>query len=368
MRKVMFRGAIVAGIAALLLSLPTVAQISVGPGGVNFDQAARVDPSSKNFHTNDGVITVAYVTHTAGNGFFNPAYIGATTAAQAFTAMGLPVNLLRLGPPDAADNIPATIAIIRQVLSDPKLDALAITTPQVGAYSDIINRAFELGIPVATFNSYDQTIPFRNQVSHTGQDASAAAIGGDGIVKCLMDNNVRRGTVLFPNSTTLGNVEVNNRVVAAAKAVRDGLKKANLSDIRVDDGQGIGVDVRATTADATQDIINLIQSTPNLVGIFGPNGSITPAVGNAVRITGKKDSVCSFGFDLGPAQLDLISTGDLDGSLGQQPYLQGFWPVAQLVLQIDRGVSAANLDTRAEVVTRTNLTRFQQIVRTRFTN
>jgi len=34
MRKVMFRGAIVAGIAALLLSLPTVAQISVGPGGI----------------------------------------------------------------------------------------------------------------------------------------------------------------------------------------------------------------------------------------------------------------------------------------------------------------------------------------------
>lgn len=356
------------GLVILLLSLSVNAQLSEGPGGINFDEAAKIDPGSKNFHTNDGVLTLAIITHTAGNGFFNPTYIGATAAAQMFTAAGLPINLLRLGPPDANDNIPATIAIINQVLTDPKLDGLAITTPQVGAYADIIHKAFELGIPVVTFNSYDPTIPFRNQISHTGQDASAAAIGGEALVQCLLENKVTKGTVLFPNSTTLGNIEVNNRVVHAARAVRDGLAKAGLKGIKVDDGQGIGVDVRPSTADATQDIVNLIQSTPDVVGLFGPNGSITPAVGNAVRITQKKETICSFGFDLGPAQLDLISTGDLDGSLGQQPFLQGFWPIAQLVLQIDRGVSAANLDTRAELVTKANLASFQQFVKTRFTN
>ena len=44
--------------------------------------------------------------------------------------------------------------------------------------------------------------------------------------------------------------------------------------------------------------------------------------------------------------------GDLTGALGQQPFLQGFWPVMQLYLQIDRGISAANLDTRAQLVTK----------------
>jgi simple sugar transport system substrate-binding protein len=356
------------GLVLFMASFPVNAQISAGPGGVNFDQAAKINPDSKNFHTNDGVLTIAYVTHTAGNGFFNPCYVGATTAAQAFTAMGLPVNLLRLGPPDAADNIPATLSIINQVLTDPKLDALAITTPQVGAYENIINKAFELGIPVATFNSFDPTIPFRSQISHTGQSSSAARIGGEGIAKCLLDKGVKKGVVLMPNSTTLGNVEVNERVQYAAKAIRENLEKAGVKDIKVDDGQGIGIDVRPTTADATQDIINLIESTPDIVGLFGPNGAITPAVGNAVRSTKTKDQICAYGFDLGPAQLDLISTGDLDGSLGQQPYLQGFWPVAQLVLQIDRGVSAGNLDTQAEVVTQKNLARFQEIVKTRFTN
>ena len=356
------------GLVVLSASFPVIAQMSTGPGGVNFEEAAMLTPDSKDFHTNDGVLTIAYVTHTAGNGFFNPCYVGATTAAQAFTAMGLPINVLRLGPPDAADNIPATLAIINQVLTDPKLDALAITTPQVGAYEDIINKAFELGIPVATFNSFDPTIPFRSQISHTGQSSSAAAIGGEGIAQCLLDNGVEKGVVIMPNSTTLGNVEVNERVQYAAQAIRADLEKAGVTGIIVDDGQGIGIDVRPTTADATQDIINLIESTPDIVGLFGPNGAITPAVGNAIRTTGMKDQICAYGFDLGPAQLDLISTGDLDGSLGQQPYLQGFWPVAQLILQIDRGVSAGNLDTLAEVVTQENMVRFQNIVKTRFTN
>ena len=45
-------------------------------------------------------------------------------------------------------------------------------------------------------------------------------------------------------------------------------------------------------------------------------------------------------------------SGALTGSLGQQPFLQGFWPVMQLYLQIDRGIAAANLDTRAQLVTK----------------
>lgn len=61
-------------------------------------------------------------------------------------------------------------------------------------------------------------------------------------------------------------------------------------------------------------------------------------------MTGK---ICAFGFDLGPAQQEGIANGNLTGALGQQPFLQGFWPVMQLYLQIDRGISAANLDTRA---------------------
>jgi simple sugar transport system substrate-binding protein len=48
-------------------------------------------------------------------------------------------------------------------------------------------------------------------------------------------------------------------------------------------------------------------------------------------------------------------TSTRTGALGQQPFLQGFWPVMQLYLEIDRGISAANLDTRAQLVTGDNV-------------
>ena len=82
---------------------------------------------------------------------------------------------------------------------------------------------------------------------------------------------------------------------------------------------------------------------------------MTPALGDAISQKQLNNKICAFGFDLGPKQQEQIKTGALTGSLGQQPFLQGFWPVMQLYLQIDRGIAAANLDTRAQLVTKDNL-------------
>ena len=351
--------------SGLSLGVASAQSMNSGPGGINFDIAAKVDPASKNFRTKDGVLTIAIVTHTAGNGFFNPSYVGATAAANEFSKSGIPVKLLRLGSASASDDIPAELAILRQVIADPKLDGLAMTTPQVGAYKDIVNKAFELGIPVATFNSFDPSLPRRSQISHTGQDASAAAIAGEAIVGDLVKRGVKSGTIVMLNDTTAGNQEVNNRIKFAAQAARDAIKEAGLSGVKVDDGQGLGVQV---TNGKVDDIINVLQSTPNVVGAFGPNGAITPDLGKAIGTLKLNGKLSAFGFDLGPAQLKAIEDGALTGSLGQQPFIQGYWPIKQIVLQIDRGISAANVDTRAELVTKANLASFKKYVQTRFTN
>ena len=89
-----------------------------------------------------------------------------------------------------------------------------------------------------------------------------------------------------------------------------------------------------------------------LRGAFGGDALFTPAIAKASAQLGMTGKICAYGFDLGPAQLDALRSGDLTGVIGQQPFLQGFWPVMQLYLQIDRGISAANLDTRAQLVTK----------------
>jgi len=124
-----------------------------------------------------------------------------------------------------------------------------------------------------------------------------------------------------------------------------------LGNFTIDAGpENIGIPVN--DADIASSIVTYIESRGDVVGIFGPNGAVTPAIVNAVTQLGLEGQICSYGYDLGPTQQEGLQTGALTGSLGQQPFIQGFWPVVQLYLQIDRGVQAANVDTRAQLVTK----------------
>jgi simple sugar transport system substrate-binding protein len=341
------------GSVSLLCTTAAFAQngtLSKAVGGYTFEEAAKEAPATKDFHSKKGQLTFAIVTHTAGNGFFDPTYVGAQVAANAFG-----IKLIMLGSEAPVDDIPREIQILNQIVNDPTIDGVIMTTPQSGAYNDLVKKLTEKGIPVATTNSFDPNILNRSQISHTGQDASAAAIGGEALVTCLIKNNVKGGTIVLPNTTTLGNVEVNNRITAAFNAIVKGLNAAGrLKDFKVDAGpQNIGIDVDKDNIVGS--MVTLIESRKDVVGAFTANGFTTPALGDAISQLKKNGQICAFGFDLGPKQQEHIKTGALTGSLGQQPFLQGFWPVAQLYLQIDRGVSAANLDTRAQLVTKDNL-------------
>jgi simple sugar transport system substrate-binding protein len=315
-------------------------------GGYSWEDAAKEAPGTKDFHSADGHLTFAIVTHTAGNGFFDPVYVGATVAGNMIGA-----KILLLGSESPVDDPAREIEILNQIIQDPTIDGIIMTTPQVGAYDDIVKTAEANGIPVVTTNSFDPNIYHRLGISHTGQDASAAAIAGNALVQCLMDRGVTGGSIVLPNSTAMGNVEVNNRVTAAYGAIVAALKDAGKLDaFKVDAGpEGVGVD--ADPNDPVNAIVSLFESRGDVVGAFAGNNVFTPALAKAVAQTGLTGKICAYGFDLGPAQQEAIRSGDLTGSLGQQPFLQGFWPVMQLYLQIDRGISAANLDTRAQLVT-----------------
>jgi simple sugar transport system substrate-binding protein len=314
--------------------------------GYSFEEAAREHPDTRNFHSADGHLTFAVVTQTAGNGFFDPLYVGATVAGNMIGA-----RILLLGSEASNEDVAREIEILNQIVNDPTIDGIIMTTPQAGAYHDIVRTAQANGIPVATTNSYDATLLGRSAISHTGQDASAAAIAGEMLVECLLERGVDGGSILLPSSTAAGNVEVNKRVAFAFEAIVKELHEAGrLEDFTVDAGpQNTGIDVNPD--DAVNGVVTLFESRGDVVGAFAGNALFTPAIAAASEQLGLTGQVCAFGFDLGPAQQEALRSGDLTGAVGQQPFLQGFWPVMQLYLQIDRGISAANLDTRAQLVT-----------------
>ena len=212
------------GTAAALFATGAMAQsgsVAKAVGGYSFDDAAKENPGTKNFHSADGHLTFAIVTHTAGNGFFDPVYVGAQVAGNLIGA-----KILLLGSENPVDDPAREIEILNQIVQDPTIDGIIMTTPQAGAYDDIVKTAEKNGIPVATTNSFDGGIYHRLGISHTGQDASAAAIAGNALAQCLADKGITKGTIVFPSSTALGNIEVNNRVSSAYNATVAALKAA----------------------------------------------------------------------------------------------------------------------------------------------
>jgi len=340
-------------VMALVLSVSARAEsgvLSRAVGGYSFEEAAREAPETRNFRNRDGKLRFAIVTHTAGNGFYDPTYVGARAAAAL-----IGVELLILGSEAPVDDVPRQIEILNQVVRDPTVDAIITTTPQYGAYDEIIRAAQERGIRIATINTYDPNLLNREAISHTGQDYSIAARAGDALVRCLLDKGVKGGSIVFPNTTMLGNETVNRRVTVAFEATVRGLNAAGrLRDFKVDAGpQNIGIDVGA--ADPASAILSLIESRNDVVGAFGPSNFITPAIGLALRRAQRAGQVCAYGFELSPATRELIKEGALNGAIGQQPFVQGFWPVMQLYLEIDRGIAATHLDTLGQFVTKENV-------------
>ena len=101
---------IIASIGASAVAALTVAgvyaqgsgTISKAVGGYSFEDAAKEAAGTKDFHSADGQLTFAIVTHTAGNGFFDPVYVGARSPATLIGA-----KILLLGSEAPVDDIAA---------------------------------------------------------------------------------------------------------------------------------------------------------------------------------------------------------------------------------------------------------------------
>src|SRR6516165_10031754 len=120
--------------------------INKAVGGYTWDDAAKEAPTTKK----DGKpLTFAIITRTAGNGFFDPVYVGAQVAANAFG-----INLIKLGSEAPIDDIPREIQILNQIVNDPTINGVIMITPQVGAYNVIVKKLEEKGVVVATTNSF----------------------------------------------------------------------------------------------------------------------------------------------------------------------------------------------------------------------
>jgi simple sugar transport system substrate-binding protein len=101
-------------------------------------------------------------------------------------------------------------------------------------------------------------------------------------------------------------------------------------------GKGITPHTVATSAAVPKELTTIQaywQGHPNTKGMFAVDAGSTQGVAQTIQKNGlRSKGVKGGGYDLLPAIQQLLAAGQIDFTIDQQPYLQGFLPVLQLYM------------------------------------
>ena len=96
-------------------------------------------------------------------------------------------------------------------------------------------------------------------------------------------------------------------------------------------------------AEAQNIIAQFLIANPNVKALFG-TGSVTSTVG-AAAIKDAGVSIPFAGFDLAVEIANAVESGAMFATMDQQPYLQGYYPIAQIAMAKKYGLTPTDVDT-----------------------
>jgi simple sugar transport system substrate-binding protein len=220
-----------------------------------------------------------------------------------------------------------------------KADAIAVPIVDPVAFTRPIARALEAGIPVFSYNADANA----GRLAYIGQDLYVAGVKMGERIANLVDTGK---VVLF--ISTPGQLNIQPRIDGA----QDAIKKS---------GKKIEVDVIATGPTVDEELSKVKAyyiGHQDVKGMFAVDGGSTQSVSEVMRESQlAAKGIHGGGFDLLPRTLSNIRDGHLDFTIDQQPYLQGFYTVMQMVTFLASGglVGPADVNTGLKFVTKDNV-------------
>jgi len=253
-----------------------------------------------------------FVCHVTTNPFFTPTQYGAEDACK---LLGAEFQWTGSINSVVAEMVDATNTAISA-----RADGIALAVVDKAAFRGPVDRALEAGIPVVSYNADGAREDVgTNRLAYIGQGLyeSGYALGQRALTK--IDSGDVAGFIATP-----GQLNIQPRIDGAQQAFRDSGKPINFTAV-------------ATNADITQGLSIIdayAQGHPNIAGLLAVDAGSTQSVGQTVAKYKMRDKGLKVagGFDLVPETLNAVKAGDLDYTIDQQPYLQGFLPVVALYL------------------------------------
>ena len=279
-----------------------------------------------------------FVNHVTTNLFFVPTQNGMADAAK---LLGLPSPKWGGSTTSSATQmvsyLDSAIAAKANGIATTVIDATSFTTP--------VMNAMNAGIPVISYNA-DGVV--NNGVANIGTNRLCY------VGQALYNSGVAMGNRIKSLVTTPGEV-----VIFIATPGTGNIQPRYDGAASVLSPAGYTVKEIATGALTSQEEAAekafLIGAKSTLKGAFAVDAGSTELLGPALASVGLK--IPAGGFDLTPGTLTAINTGQIDFTIDQNPYLQGFLPMLYLYLFNLTGglVSPPNTDTGLTFVTKSNV-------------
>ncbi|MCW2935663.1 MAG: Monosaccharide transporter substrate-binding protein family [Actinomycetia bacterium] len=284
-----------------------------------------------------------FVNHVTTNLFFVPTQFGFSDAAA---LLGLPKP--KWG--GSQDSIPSEMVSYINTATAGKADGIATTVINSSAsdttFTTPVAAAMNAGIPVVSYNADGPIVngisaPGTNRLCYVGQALYLSGQQMGERIKAL----AKPGEIVF-FIATLGSANLQPRLDGATSV----LTKAGYTVKTVATG--------ATTAlEGPAEKAFLIGNSSKITGAFAVDAGSTELLGPQLAGVGLTGKIPAGGFDLTPGTLTAINNGQLDFTINQQPYLQGFLPALYLYLYNLTGglVLPPDTDTGLTFVTKSSV-------------
>ena len=282
-----------------------------------------------------------FVNHVTDNSFFTPTQYGFADAAA---LLGIPTPAWT-GALTSQPTVPTMLTAFQAAVTAGS-PGIATTVVSATSFISPINNALAAGIPVVTYNANGSTASPTNGLAYVGQDlyASGQEVGAR-LASLMKSGQTAVGVIAQP-----GSLNIQPRLDGAAASLQS-------AGIKVMFGTS-GFDSGATATQESQSIPQFVQSHGSSIqGIFGVDGGSTSLLGSSLKKYNLTGSVKAGGFDLEPTTLSSIAANEVDFTVDQSPYLQGFLPTFYLYLwQLSGGlVNPPTTDTGLKFVTKSNV-------------
>jgi len=282
-----------------------------------------------------------FICHVTDNSFFTPTQYGMADAAA---ILGLPTPAWT-GALSTQSTVPTMLQAFNAAVTASS-PGIATTVVSATSFVSPINQALSQGIPVVTYNANGASDNPTNGMAYVGQEL---LISGQEVGKRLA-SLMKKGDTAVGFIAQPGSLNIQPRMDGATQALEAAGMKVMFGNKGVDSG--------ASATQEAQVVPQFLQSHGNQIqGCFAVDGGTTALLGTSLQKYGLVGKVHAGGFDLEPQSLSAIKAGQLDFTIDQSPYLQGFLPTLYLYLfQLSGGlVSPPTTDTGLKFVTKGNV-------------